>query len=176
MPIDPDRVAAASLSPFTGQAWRQLGPRHSPLSGEGARLHGGRFNPPESFPVLYLCRSLPCAAAELARMGERQSIGIEALLPRTLYRYEVSLLRVLDLTVEETRWAVDIEHDVLVRSNWSACQDLGAIAHSLSIQAINSPSATGIGEVLAIFSENVEEGDLKAIFVEEWREVGDVKS
>ena len=176
MPIDPDRVAAASLSPFTGQAWRQLGPRHPPLSGEGARLHGGRFNPPESFPVLYLCRSRPCAAAELARMGERQSIGIEALLPRRLYRYEVSLFRVLDLTDEVTRRALDIEQDVLMRSSWSACQGLGTIAHSLSIQAINSPSATGVGEVLAVFSENVEETDLKATFVEEWREVSDVRA
>jgi RES domain-containing protein len=109
-------------------------------------------------------------------MGERQSIGIEALLPRRLYRYEVSLFRVLDLTDEVTRRALDIEQDVLMRSNWSACQDLGTIAHNLNIQAINSPSATGVGEVLAVFSENVEEGDLQATFVEEWREVGDVKS
>ena len=176
MPIDPDRVAAASLAPFTGQAWRQLGPRHSPLSGEGARLHGGRFNPPESFPVLYLCRSRSCADGELKRMGERQSIGLAGLLPRRLYRYEVSLFRVLDLTDEVTRRALDIERDVLVRSSWSECQDLGTIAHSLGIQAINSPSATEIGEVLAVLRENVEEGNLKAIFVDEWREVDDMKS
>jgi hypothetical protein len=109
-------------------------------------------------------------------MGERQSIGIEALLPRRLFLYEVSLLRVLDLTSEVTRRTLDIEQDVLTRYSWSECQDLGTIAHSLSIQAINSYSATGIGEVLAVFSDNVEEEDLKTTFVEEWREVGDVKS
>jgi len=176
MPIDPERVAAAPLSPLTGQAWRQLGPRHLPLSGEGARLYGGRFNPSESFPVLYLCRSRPCAAAELARMGERQAIGIEALLPRRLFRYEVSLFRVLDLTDEVTLRALDIDQDVLMGSSWSTCQDIGSMAHSLNIQAINSPSATGVGEVLAVFNENVKGGDLQAAFVEEWREIGDVKS
>jgi RES domain-containing protein len=108
-------------------------------------------------------------------MGERQAIGIEALLPRHLYRYEVSLLRVLDLTAEATRRALDIEQDVLMRSNWSACQDLGTIAHNLSIQAINSPSATGVGEVLAVSSENVEENDLNATFVEEWRQLSDAR-
>ena len=25
------------------------------MSGEGARIHGDRFNPPDKFPVLYLC-------------------------------------------------------------------------------------------------------------------------
>ncbi|MGH2928380.1 MAG: RES domain-containing protein [Solirubrobacteraceae bacterium] len=75
-------MAAAPLLPFTGQDWRQIAPRYDPLSGEGARLHGGRFNPPGSFPVLYICQSRPCAAAELKRLGERQAIGVEGLLPR----------------------------------------------------------------------------------------------
>jgi uncharacterized protein (TIGR00369 family) len=80
--VDAGRVAAAPLTPFIGQGFRHLGPRYDPLSGEGARLHGGRFNPPGSFPVLYICQSSPCAVAELKRLGERQAIGVEGLLPR----------------------------------------------------------------------------------------------
>jgi hypothetical protein len=85
--VDAGLVAAAPLLPFTGQGWRQIAPQYDPLSGEGARLHGGRFNPPGSFPVLYICQSRPCAVAELKRLGERQAIGAEGLLPRRLYRY-----------------------------------------------------------------------------------------
>jgi RES domain-containing protein len=40
------RLAAAPLTPFIGQGFRHVAPRHDALSGEGARLHGGRFNPP----------------------------------------------------------------------------------------------------------------------------------
>ena len=97
MTIDAGRVATAPPARFNVQGWRHLSPRYDPLSGEGARLHGGRFNPPGSFPVLYLCQSRPCAVAELRHLGERQAIGVEGLLPRVLYRYEIALDRVLDL-------------------------------------------------------------------------------
>lgn len=86
MEIDPSRVATAALLPFAGHGWRQLSLRYDPLSGEGARLHGGRFNPSGSFPVSYLCQSRPCAVAELERLGARQAIGssVDGLLPRSL--------------------------------------------------------------------------------------------
>ena len=70
-----DELAAASLAPLSGQGWRHFAPRYEPLGGEGARLHGGRFNLPGSFPVFYLCQSHPCVVADLRRLGERQAIG-----------------------------------------------------------------------------------------------------
>jgi RES domain-containing protein len=131
VPIDAQRVAAASLSSVVGQGWRHLAPHHDPLSGEGARMHGGRFNPPGSFPVLYLCKSRSCAVAELQRLGERQVIGVEGLLPRVLYRYEVSLDRVLDLTIGQVRAEVGLSLDVLTGPDWTTCQELGVILHAL---------------------------------------------
>ncbi len=53
--------------------------------------------------MLYICQSRPCAVAELRRLGERQAIRVEGLLPRVLYRYEIELDRVLDLTDGEVR-------------------------------------------------------------------------
>jgi RES domain-containing protein len=108
--VDPTRVAAATLSPFSGDGWRHLSPRHDPLSGQGARLHGGRFNPAGSFPVLYICRTRQCVVAELRRLGERQPIGVEGLLPRHLYRYGIRLDRVLDLTDDAVRPPRMIDH------------------------------------------------------------------
>lgn len=62
--------------------------------------------------MLYLCTSRPCAVAEMRRLGERQAIGVENLLPRVLYRYEILLERVLDLTAEEDARHVGISRQV----------------------------------------------------------------
>ncbi len=113
MPVDPERLARAHLTPFTGTGYRHLSPKYDPLSGEGARINGGRFNPPGSFPVLYLCLTRSCALAELRRAGDRQSIGVEGLLPRDLYRYHVALDGVLDLTDIRTRTEVGVSSEVL---------------------------------------------------------------
>ena len=45
--------------------------------------------------MLYICKSRLCAVAELKRLGERQALGVEGLLPRALYRYEIELDRIL---------------------------------------------------------------------------------
>lgn len=169
MVVDAGRLSTAPLTLFNGQGFRHLGPRYDPLSGEGARLHGGRFNPPGSFPVLYLCQSRPCAVAELKRLGERQSIGVEGLLPRVLYRYEIELDRVLDLTDGDVRSHVGLGTDVLTGPDWTACQDLGVVAHALGASGINSPSATGVGDVLAVFVQHIGLGRLEPHLVEEWR-------
>ncbi|WP_208026748.1 RES family NAD+ phosphorylase [Rhabdothermincola sediminis] len=174
MDVDPTRVAAARLSPFSGEGWRHLSPRLDPLSGEGARLHGGRFNPAGSFPVLYICRTRPCVVAEFQRLGERQPIGVDGLLPRHLYRYDIRLDRVLDLTDAGTRHEVGIGLDVLTGPDWATCQDLGATAHTLGIQAVLSPSAAGVDDVLAVFVQHIGLGTVEPTLVEEWRTIDDL--
>lgn len=174
MAIDAARVAGAQLSAFTGQGWRQLSPRYDPLSGEGARLHGGRFNAPGSFPVLYVCQSRPCAVAEFKRLGGRQTIGVEGLLPRMLFRYEIALDRVLDLTSEDTRAQVGVSLDVLTGPDWTACQELGSIVHALGAQGVSSPSATGVGAVLAVFVQRIGLGRVEPQLVEQWHAIEDV--
>lgn len=176
MEIDPSRVATTGLSLFTGHGWRQLSPRYDSLSGEGARIHGGRFNPSGSFPVLYLCQSRKCAVAELERLGAHQAIGVDGLLPRSLYRYEISLARVLDLTSDEVRTDVGIGLDVLTGPDWTTCQELGSTAHALGVQGISSPSATGVGDVLAVFVQHIGLGRIEPRLVEEWRSSDDLPS
>lgn len=119
--------------------------------------------------MLYICKSRPCAVAELKRLGERQAIGVEGLLPRALYRYEIELDRVPDLTDGEVRARVGLGADVLTGPDWTACQDLGIAAHALGANGINSPSATAVGEVLAVFVQHIGLGRLEPHFVEEWR-------
>jgi len=78
---------------FRGVAYRAHDPRWSfqPLSGEGARMHGGRFNAPGT-PALYLSLSPATALAE-ANHGFSTKIQ-----PSLIVAYDVDCAKVLDLT------------------------------------------------------------------------------
>jgi RES domain-containing protein len=175
MALDTGRLGTAPLVPFAGQAWRHQAPGYNPRSGEGARQSGGRFNPPRSFPVLYLCLSQLCAVAELRRLAARQPIGLDGLLPRHLYVYDALLDRVLDLADASTRNHVGVQLDALVDDDWTTCQILGVAAHALGTQAIRTPAATGVGEVLAVFPENLGVSTLEPRLAEEWQTPTDLK-
>lgn len=136
-------------------------------------MHGGRFNAAGSFPVLYICRTRPCVVAELRRLGERHAMGVEGLLPRHLYRYGIRLDRVLDLTDADIRGEVGVGLEVLVGPDWTACQELGATAHALGAQAILSPSAAGVDDVLAVFVQHIGLGTVEPTLFEEWHTMAD---
>ena len=169
--IDPVRLAIASLTSLADVGWRHQARAFDPRSGEGARLSGGRFNPPGSFPVLYLCATRPCAVAELRRLAERQGIGVANLLPRDLWRYELRIERCLDLTVGEVLEVTGIEAAALTEPSWSRTQQLGAAAHDLGVQAIRSPSATGVDTVVAVFTENLGSSSVNPQLAEQWTSV-----
>jgi hypothetical protein len=52
-----------------------------PLDGRAAAIRGGRWNPPESFPVVYLCRTVAVARANVYRLLAGQPYGPEDLRP-----------------------------------------------------------------------------------------------
>ena len=54
-----------------------------PLDGSYAQHRGGRWNPPGSFPVVYLARSLATARANVYRLLVDQPYGPEDLDPTT---------------------------------------------------------------------------------------------
>lgn len=80
------------------------------------------------------------------------------MLPRELYRIELALDRVLDLRAEEVRDQLGIELDDLLARDLSGPRRIGVLAHELNIQAIILPSATGVGEVIAVFVRNIGTG------------------
>lgn len=147
-----DDAPAVSLSVV---AYRNQAEGFDPRSGDGARRLGGRFNPPHSFPVLYLCLSRACVVAELRQQAKRQGLDIDALLPRELFEINVDLDKVLDLTDDSTLETLGIAPADLVREGHGLTQEIGEAAHNRSFQAIRSPSATGVDHVLAIFPEEL---------------------
>jgi RES domain-containing protein len=166
--FDTRAVATARLIAFRGTGYRHLAPRYDPCGGEGARIRGGRFNPPGSFAVLYLCLSRPCAVAEYLRYASRQTVGAEGFLPRSLYEYEVRIDRVLDLTDSSVREHVGAEERDLVGDRWEPAQRIGAAAYEAGIEAIRSPSAAGRDDVLAVFPGHLGGDCLQPRLLEIW--------
>lgn len=148
--------------------YRNQSPGFDPRSGEGARRFGGRFNPPNSFPVIYLCTTRPCVVAEFTRQVERQGLSIDGFLPREVFRLTASLTRVLDLTDAEVVAALGLVADDMLRNDWSLTHEIGEAAHEHDFQAIRLRSATGVDDVIAVMPENLAGAVLKAELIEEW--------
>lgn len=160
---------------YVGETFRQMAARsNEPLSGESARIHGGRFNPLDSFPVLYLCTTRPCTVAELRHVGDRLVIAVDGLLPRVLFRYETSLDRVLDLTSAETLDHVGVTTAQIVGADLTIPRQIGESAHATGSQAIRAPSATGVDHVLAVFPELLGSGRLMPELMERWESTNDL--
>jgi RES domain-containing protein len=126
--------------------------------------------------VLYLCTTRACAIAEFRRAAGRLAIGPEGLLPRQLYRYEVGVDRVLDLTDENTLNQLGFHLSDLVGEDVSTTRSVGEAAHAFGIKAIRSRSATGQDDVLAVFAENVGVSTLTASLAETWEALRDLEA
>jgi RES domain-containing protein len=85
---------------FRGLAWRAHDPRWAfkPLSGDGAAIHGGRFNPP-GVPALYLALDPMTAIKEISQGFAHK------FEPCVLCTYEIDCADIVDLRSEEGRAA-----------------------------------------------------------------------
>ena len=88
---------------FQGLAYRAHDPRWSfkPLSGEGAAIHGGRFNP-KGTPALYLALD-PIAAIKEASQGFAHKFE-----PCVLCTYEIDCEDIVDLSYPAAREAAGV--------------------------------------------------------------------
>ena len=149
------RIDAIEPTSFAGQAFRHLSHDHHPLSGMGARIHGGRWNPPESFSTLYLALDRETTVREFYRLAERQGRDPEDFLPRRLYRYDIALAALLDLRDSATRAALQLGDRELRASDAAKCRQIGESAHHLGLEGILAPSAAGEGAILAVFFDRL---------------------
>ena len=172
--LEPRAIGLAPRTSLSLIAYRNQAKGFDPRSGDGARRLGGRFNPPHSFPVLYLCLTRPCVIAELTRQAERQGLNVDALLPRELFEFSADLDTVLDLTDAATLNALGVASSDLVRDDHRFAQEIGEAAHEHGFQAIRSPSATGVDHVLVIFPEQLAGAVLDVKLLGEWNTPADL--
>ena len=88
--------------PWSGVVFRSVTPRyassHDLLSGYGARKHGGRWNPPGSFPAVYASLTPETAVAEALAQFRYFGISDADAMPRVTVSLAAELQSVLDLT------------------------------------------------------------------------------
>ena len=167
-PFDLSKIATLPGSGLSLKGYRNQASGFDPRSGDGARRFGGRFNRPQSYPVVYLCTTRPCVVAELTRQARRQGLAVEDLLPRELWLVTAALTKVLDLTDTDTLQALGVEPDELVRDDLHLTHEIGEAAHEHRFQAIRSASVTGVDDVVAILPENLAGAALVAELVQAW--------
>jgi RES domain-containing protein len=171
-----ERVDALPPFAFAGECFRHLSPGRDPLSGHGARIQGGRWNPRNSFSVLYLGLDRETVIAEFRRMAQRQRLAPDAFLPRTFYRYRVHLANVLDLRHPNAADTVGLTQAALTDNDLTRCQQVGEAAQHLGREGVLAPSAAGNGTVLAVFMDRLgAESVVDAEKAEQWEDTANVE-
>jgi RES domain-containing protein len=139
---------------------------HAPLDTAGARLFGGRFNPP-GVPALYLASDPELALRESTRSTDWAQFTPFA--PRRVVCVRVRLAAVIDLSDPQTFEASGLNGDDLTaswadKSGPTASQLLGESALLQGVEGILYPSALDpIRANLMIFPDNLLGGSVLEI-------------
>ena len=96
---------------YRGKLFRALNPAYArePLSGRGAALHGGRFNP-KGMPALYASLSVMTALREAHEAGDLQ--------PTSLLGYQADVENVFDSRHEAALDAFGMDADAPADPGW----------------------------------------------------------
>ena len=138
--------------------------RHCSLRWEElkASAAGGRWGAPRAFEVLYLGRPRDSVIVEAYRhlvddeLDDAEELAA-AVLERRIITCAIDVPNLLDLRPVTARGSVglterDLSSDV---DDYAACQRAGAAAHQLGLSGIVAPSATRLGETLALYTTNL---------------------
>lgn len=168
------------LVTYSGYSYRVIEDRwrNDPLSAIGALRHGGRYNAPDTFSLLYTANSRITALKEVQALFDAAD-GQLADVPRNpelLLTLEIRLLYVLDLTNAMLCAKLGTSREELVsetpsrfilnsRGKTTPIQDLGAACNmSGRISALKVPSAAhSVGYCLNIFLDRLFIGEHIAI-------------
>lgn len=96
---------------FHGRLYRAINPvfAREPLSGHGAALYGGRFNP-KGMPALYTSLSVMTALREANRVGDLQ--------PITLVCYAATIERIFDTRDPAALDSAGVDEGVISDPGW----------------------------------------------------------
>jgi len=113
----------AEAAPFAATLYRcvETAFAHDFVSGKGAQINGGRWNPKGAFPAIYLCDSPETALTEYMARSRRMRLPDSRVLPMVMAAVEVKVSLALDL--EEPRVAAVLQPLLaLDKIHWRAIQ------------------------------------------------------
>jgi RES domain-containing protein len=140
---------------YSGKLYRALNPIYArePLSGDGARRYGGRFNP-RGVPALYCSLSIMTAVREANQVGTLQ--------PTTLVAYEAELEGVFDATVEANLIAEGMDAAAIRAPTWR--DEMRATEEARTQAFARSMIANGYSALLVpSFAPGASERDLNMV-------------
>ena len=123
---------------------------------------GGRWNL-KGLATIYLAFPEDTCVAEFRRMARGQGRGMASFLPRDLHVIRCLALETLDLSDRGARRDVGITLRDISSRDWAVCQEVGGTVAYLGFQAVLAPSASGAGNVLAVYEQNLRRGQLTVI-------------
>jgi RES domain-containing protein len=137
--------------------------RHCSLKWEELRpsSSGGRWGAPGAFEVLYLGRPSSSVLAEAYRHLVDDELDFPDLaaqvLERRLITCQVDAPGILDLRPTAVRDHLGLNDEIFTSDvgEYEFCQRLGAAAHQLRASGLIVPSASRLGETLALFTLNL---------------------
>lgn len=146
---------------YDGNLYRALNPVHArePLSGRGAELHGGRFNP-KGIPALYTSLSVLTALREANQVGSLQ--------PTTLVCYEAEIASVFDCRDAAVLAAEGMDATALADMAWRDQMKVGGEAKTQTF-ARRLIGAGYNGLLVRSFTTGSSAGDLNLVL---WRWAG----
>lgn len=148
---------------WSGTAYRSATSGRDPMSGAGARLMGGRWNPKGLFSTIYLAQPLATCAGEFDRTSEASGIDpmVRLRAAYELHTFECVDLELLDLRSEDDLQYVGLTLDDISDDDKTACQAVGHAAWFLEMDGVVAPSATGAGLVIALFENRLTPGQVR---------------
>ena len=140
---------------------------HDFVSGKGAQLHGGRWNPKGAFPAVYLCDSPETALAEYLARSRRMRLPDTRALPMVMAAVETRVSLALDLDAPKIA-AVVLPFLASEKVQWRAVQNrreaisqaIGRALHQLGLQAMLATSqARSTGRTIVLFPDQFTRND-----------------
>lgn len=140
---------------YQGKLYRALNPIYArePLSGRGAELYGGRFNP-KGVPALYTSLTIMTALKEANQVGNLQ--------PTTLVSYEADIEQVFDCRDDAALHAHGMDAAALADTTW---RDQMRISGEARTQTFARQLATDgcCGLLVKSFAPGAKDDDLNLV-------------
>lgn len=124
-------------TPWNGSAFRfttvKYSNRRDLLSGAGARIHGGRWNPPGGFNCVYGSLTAGVAQEESFASYDRYGISRSQMRPMVQVAILLRLQVVMALTLPAVLKSIGTTTAELITCDWEAAQDQGVEALTQAI-------------------------------------------